>query len=90
MYCNDCKMYFDEAIVEEERETGYREATCPCCGSEDIEETNLCKCCGAETVNDEFCDNCMEAIAEELLDFQRRFEVSAEVVEDMIVAYYGF
>lgn len=89
MYCNDCKSYFDEPIVEMDRETGYREATCPHCGSDYLEETQLCKCCGADTVN-EYCDNCMEEIAEELRDLQKRFDITEEVLEEMIVAHYGF
>ena len=89
MFCNDCKRYFveDEATVTVEREVGYKEVLCPYCGSDDLEESHRCKCCGEQTVN-EFCDYCMESIAEELLDLQRRFDITGDVLEELIVAHY--
>ncbi len=87
MYCNDCMQYFDEAIVTIEKDTGFREALCPCCGSDDLDESHPCKCCGEETVND-FCDNCMENIAEELKDLQKRFDTTMSVLEDLIAEHF--
>ena len=87
MFCNDCKEYFSEAVVTVERETGYREALCPYCGGDHLEESHRCKICGEETVN-EFCDCCMENIAEELLDLQKRFDITGDVLEDLIIAHY--
>lgn len=89
MYCNNCKEYFgyDEAIVTVEKETGYREVLCPFCNNDELEESRRCRCCGEETVN-EFCEHCMESIAEELEDLQRRFECSVDILEELIIAYY--
>jgi predicted amidophosphoribosyltransferase len=92
MYCKDCKEFFNEPIVTPmEQETGYVGQFCPHCGSDYIEETHPCKCCGEDTIEEnEFCDDCMEQLIEELQDLQKRFDVTAEVLEDMICEYYGY
>lgn len=87
MYCKTCKTYFDEPIVNIEEEVGFREELCPCCGDDNIEETQACKCCGEQTIN-EFCDNCMEMFADEMLDFQRRYGLSRDVLEEMVTVYF--
>ena len=90
MYCADCKQYFEEPVVTPmEQETGYVGVFCPCCGSDFIEETTPCKCCGEEALDD-FCDTCKENLAEALEDIASGFNITADVLEDMICEYYGY
>ena len=92
MYCKDCKQYFDTPKASPMDETGWVEVTCPCCGSDYIEETYTCKCCGEDKADSPggFCNTCRETLAEELEDLQRRFEITASDLEDMIAEHYGY
>lgn len=91
-HCKDCGEYFADPNVTMENDTGYREATCPWCDSDDIEETYACKCCGEELADSPggFCPNCKEELAEELNDLATRFDVTTAVLEDMICEHYGY
>jgi hypothetical protein len=95
MYCRNCKEYFDEdalVVTPMEEETGYVGQFCPHCGSDHVDETYQCKCCGEDRADSPggFCDNCREQLAEELEELQKRFDITAEELEDMISEHYGY
>jgi DNA-directed RNA polymerase subunit RPC12/RpoP len=90
--CKDCGEYFADPNVKMEDDTGYREATCPWCDSDDIEETFTCIACGNEWADSPggLCPHCMDELAEELSDLAKRFDVTAAALENMICEHYGY
>lgn len=57
--CEHCNKTFDSPIEQYEHDTGYYSATCPYCGSDQIEDLFNCVLCGEPTDGD-FCGDCIE------------------------------
>lgn len=67
-YCNECEELIDEselkwrkAELEDSRRPWEKVASCPCCGSEEIEEAGECKICGTPiSPYKDYCQDCVE------------------------------
>ena len=73
LYCTNCREYFQEEDAGTDKELlgeywgapAYREyATCPWCGSDQIEEAKRCAVCGGWKPDDlkDFCEGCLTEI----------------------------
>lgn len=64
-------------------------AKCPCCSSEDIEDTGTCVICG-EASEEPVCTECMKDIQWYMEQIRNELGIDNEQLEEAIARYFGW
>lgn len=101
--CNSCKSifsdpeYHSDSIYHSELDSGQRLEwttvyTCPYCGSEHVEETEICPICKDEPVDHgmEYCWRCHEELGAYLLEIQDSLKLDYDQLKEMIAEHFGW
>lgn len=97
-YCNDCKEYFgspkevDDGCYEEcwgaKVWRSDMAEYCPCCGSEDFQESGICEVCGENIPNasEDYCDECVSIANRYINDLADNLKVIRSTAKDLILS----
>ena len=94
--CNNCGRPFEDELIREEETgvvapDGFKEIKpfgyCPHCGSDSYNEVNTCPICGEATAtkNDDYCEDCIEELINELKLAVARWRIKIEKSLDTVI-----